>query len=333
MSDIPGFYANLPINSYGTTFGVFNGLQTHFRPCLFLKPNCSAERLGKAENSCCRRLTLMRKAQRFARALLADGIEPNPRDCNVHEDLRRAAGTGSLGNFTLVDKPSLESCPFGYNPRIKFSTYPSAADPIEDENPFNARSFKRSYSDAGLALSFNLDQHDFERDGTLDEVRYPPVMEQSYGAIFGVQNKNMLNQPKNDIKLAVGSPFDLPSLRYESFQLMPGYEYHFRVSALSVVADKGLERLTESERGCRFAHENAQMVTYENYTQKKCIFECQLKHAFRKCGCIPWNYPDISSGKGDICHWNSLACHEKAMLNVSFEIFVTKNNNIRELAL
>ena len=70
-----------------------------------------------------------------------------------------------------------------------------------------------------------------------------------------------------------------------------------------------------------------------NYTYKACEFECFLNKSREQCGCIPWNYPDISGGKADICHWNSLACHEKAMLNVSFEIFVTKNNNIKELAL
>ena len=45
------------------------------------------------------------------------------------------------------------------------------------------------------------------------------------------------------------------------------------------------------------------------------MFECKLKHAYKACGCIPWNYPhfvDKQTGKlTDLCDYVGNYCFEQ----------------------
>ena len=50
-------------------------------------------------------------------------------------------------------------------------------------------------------------------------------------------------------------------------------------------------------RKCKFGEENISLLTFKTYSQQACLLECRTMKAFEKCGCIPWNYPQVKGNK------------------------------------
>ncbi len=46
--------------------------------------------------------------------------------------------------------------------------------------------------------------------------------------------------------------------------------------------------------------------------QMSCIFECQLAYTASRCGCIPWDYPQLDSSY-PICHVSGRRCFESLL--------------------
>ena len=57
------------------------------------------------------------------------------------------------------------------------------------------------------------------------------------------------------------------------------------------IDDKAKQGLTESQRRCRLVEDTENMDVFNSYTKVSCLFECNMRYAIRRCGCIPWNYP------------------------------------------
>ena len=51
---------------------------------------------------------------------------------------------------------------------------------------------------------------------------------------------------------------------------------------------------------------------FKKYTQNNCIYECELKIAYDKCHCIPWDYPHFD-GFMPICDRFGRECFKKYM--------------------
>lgn len=54
-------------------------------------------------------------------------------------------------------------------------------------------------------------------------------------------------------------------------------------------------KLSEERRKCRFRKDNHDLKLFSQYSQAACEFECQIQMATRKCGCVPWDYPQLAT--------------------------------------
>ena len=79
--------------------------------------------------------------------------------------------------------------------------------------------------------------------------------------------------------------------------LAPGHEHFLSLSSNVYEAD-GIEELSPENRDCFFPEEGP-LDFYKKYTFQSCKFECGIKLAESRLGCIPWYLP-----QGD----NSTAC-------------------------
>ena len=71
------------------------------------------------------------------------------------------------------------------------------------------------------------------------------------------------------------------------------------------------------EKKCASKHD-IELDVFQDYTRKNCIFECQAKSMFKKCGCLPYHYPDFHHANTGI--WkevNSTACNYTQLLCLS----------------
>ena len=59
-------------------------------------------------------------------------------------------------------------------------------------------------------------------------------------------------------------------------------------------------------------------LNYKEFTQKRCLFECQLKQAVDICKCVPWNYPPLSNDP-KLCDYLGVWCFNKVMDEPSFQ--------------
>ena len=60
--------------------------------------------------------------------------------------------------------------------------------------------------------------------------------------------------------------------------------------------------LSEERRECRFRKDSHDLKLFSQYSQAACQFECQINMAANKCGCTPWDYPQMSNdGLFSVC--------------------------------
>ena len=57
------------------------------------------------------------------------------------------------------------------------------------------------------------------------------------------------------------------------------------------IDERAAKDLTEFERQCRLNTDTNNMDIFNIYTRVSCLFECKMRYAKKRCGCIPWNYP------------------------------------------
>ena len=94
--------------------------------------------------------------------------------------------------------------------------------------------------------------------------------------------------------MALHDPFEPANLRSKGIEIPLGQStiVYFTPSAREI--DPSGKELDENQRNCRLNDENSDLDIFNKYTQEGCLFECKLKIAAAKCGCIPWSYPMLS---------------------------------------
>ncbi len=105
--------------------------------------------------------------------------------------------------------------------------------------------------------------------------------------------KNSDIKPYKPFKVSIHDPLTIADLRSTGVEVEPGYLSTFLITPSQIVTSPTVMGLEESRRGCRFKDETQDLVIFKEYTQVSCTFECQIKQAFEKCGCIPWDYPHL----------------------------------------
>ena len=52
-------------------------------------------------------------------------------------------------------------------------------------------------------------------------------------------------------------------------------------------------KLSEERRKCRYRKDNNGLKLFRQYSQDACQLECVIEMATEKCGCVPWDYPQL----------------------------------------
>ena len=74
--------------------------------------------------------------------------------------------------------------------------------------------------------------------------------------------------------------------------------------------------IDEKRRKCRFATHNKGLTLFRRYSQGACQFECQIKMAIEKCGCVPWDYPQLAEANlTEVCEGWGRHCFESDLRN------------------
>ncbi len=96
--------------------------------------------------------------------------------------------------------------------------------------------------------------------------------------------------------LVLHDPATLADMRSnnEMLDLEGGKIYDIRVTPQRLSIDDGVKQLSPARRKCRLPGENNSLNIFKWYTQSSCLFECQLKRAYKACGCIGWEYPHFA---------------------------------------
>ena len=79
-------------------------------------------------------------------------------------------------------------------------------------------------------------------------------------------------------------------------------------NALGLYQKKCLSRSDDMKK-----YKEVTLEVFANYTRKGCILECHANIFFKKCGCLPYHYPDFSVvwKKNTTCNHTALQCMSK----------------------
>ena len=97
-----------------------------------------------------------------------------------------------------------------------------------------------------------------------------------------------------EVSVSLHNPNEPANLRSTSFEIPLGHTTTVYVTPKAREIDDSGKELKENERNCRLIEDNSELEIFKIYTQEACLFECKLKIAANKCGCIPWSYPWLS---------------------------------------
>ncbi len=105
--------------------------------------------------------------------------------------------------------------------------------------------------------------------------------------------KGELNLKPKERKVSLHNPLEPANMRSNSFSIPLGYFTVVYITPKVREIDDSAARLSESERGCRLSKDAGGLDIFKIYSKEGCLLECQIKQAYKKCGCFPWNYPIV----------------------------------------
>lgn len=170
-----------------------------------------------------------------------------------------------------------------YNPRVFMCKYNGMP---QTTSPDNCHLFTRTFSNNGLALTFNQGRfwdsfrklpsletfHDV-MDTKLnlshlpfkDGVLYPEVIGHHSGLdiVLRLNPHTFKDKPHQKFKVALGNPNELIDMRVGTTELDPGFSYTFHITPSRVEASKNLKFLPIEVRECRFRSENKGMILFK----------------------------------------------------------------------
>ena len=98
-----------------------------------------------------------------------------------------------------------------------------------------------------------------------------------------------------------------------SVDIKVGYISTFLIKPSQIVTSETTKEMEKEKRKCRFHDENNLML-FKDYSQANCKFECQLKAAYEKCHCVPWDYPHLNDSMA-ICDGYVREIFKEIMVN------------------
>ena len=116
-------------------------------------------------------------------------------------------------------------------------------------------------------------------------------------AIIGISfedNEKSIYEAKKqptEISVSLHNPVEPADIRTNSFEIPLGYSTIVYITPKATEVDGDGKKLKEEQRNCRLNEKSETLNIFNVYTKVGCLFECNLKHAMKRCGCVPWNYP------------------------------------------
>lgn len=201
-------------------------------------------------------------------------------------------------------------------------------------SPFECEGFYRRIGNQGLTFTYNggkfWDHYQVTPTSTLfyegllsdntngkeQTLRYPGTRDQ--GNTFSMTLRldpdfELLQQRHSQLassfKLNLHDPYDVPDFQSSYIEIKPMYEYTINVVPFLTELSKDFENLDPSTRNCRLLSETKGLRFFEHYTQTGCIYECQINFARAKCGCTPWNVPNLHNS-WRLCDFHGHHCFQ-----------------------
>ena len=102
---------------------------------------------------------------------------------------------------------------------------------------------------------------------------------------------------QNKFRIKVGQYIQV--LRFYKCLIEPLMQFAVQVKVWSsqTIADDNIRSLSLAKRKCMFEDEKLKMYNFSKvfklYSKSACDLHCHIKLVEEKCGCIPWNYPQV----------------------------------------
>ena len=184
----------------------------------------------------------------------------------------------------------------------------------------NCNLFRRSFTTQGLGYTFNnevegkLIKKKFRSSEFSQNIKRKPSHMKSTGSEHSLtviidsnaeevekyenitgntQDGDLVHKPK-EILVSLHNPkepadtFFIPAT---SIKIPLGYSTTFFITPNARDIDESGRDLEETKRKCRLMEDTKDLNIFNIYSKAACLFECKMRLSFKKCGCVPWNYP------------------------------------------
>ena len=121
-----------------------------------------------------------------------------------------------------------------------------------------------------------------------------------------------IHQSKDLAKMLTGTDFDENSVMIE---LESRHEYYIDVIPHGQKSTENFKTLSKTQRKCLLEQVVAEDSIFNVYTKNNCKYECHVKLAQEKCGCIPWDF--ILGNKEEECDVFGRTCFSNYLKLVS----------------
>lgn len=168
---------------------------------------------------------------------------------------------------------------------------------------FNGIPFSKAFKDSQYIKTFQ-NVHVTESE---DKIIH---MATGSGSKFGLQlvldgqtvTSSMRGQvPRSKFQLGINNLLEFFNVNASGLVVHAGFETTIKVMPSELVSVESLESLTPRERGCRFTHENENMMVLSQYTRAGCQMECMMERAKDLCKCVPYNFPRLDTDEHPLC--------------------------------
>ena len=270
---------------------------------------------------------------------------------NDFKDLRSFQSPESaLGTGARLDIEYERLATKTFNPRVYACNLGGVKARMQDMVASNCRLFHRTYSNYGIAFTFN--------GAPIEETFVETTIFKLISSIFWMkstkagshENIQWVSPQSNVIqlilqlsdaqplaaelatergildyafRLSLHDPLSPPDLRYDYIRLQPKKHHVIFLEPSVTTAKESTRSMPLETRGCKFADtEDGCLSAFKSYSKAACTLECSLKVAYSTCGCLPWNYLHFEVGTrnvSELCDMEGNFCVEDVLANGNHE--------------
>ena len=138
-------------------------------------------------------------------------------------------------------------------------------------------------------------------------------------------------------KYLVHSPYDFPYVEAVGKAMGPNIRSYIGFLGFHSWITDAADAYKPAEKNCA-SKGDIELDVFEDYTRKNCAFEYQAKSIYKKCGCLPYQYPEfhlVNTGiwenvTSTACNYTQLICLSKVKGRLLFQQYAdTYHNNTK----